>query len=303
MRADDWLLTPAGERRGYIQPHALHELWFHTGTACNLACPFCLEGSKPGDRRLEQMTLGDVRPFLEEASALGVRQLSFTGGEPFAVRDLLAILDDALERAPCLVLTNGTEPLLRRLPRLEALRAKPHPLRLRVSLDFPDAARHDAGRGAGTFATSLRALCALRAAGFGVSVARRMEPGEDGAAVEAAYRRLFEAAGLPGDLPLVAFPDFGPPGAAVDVPAITESCMTAHHDETSRRAFMCAYSKMVVKRDGRMRVYACTLVDDEPAYDQGGSLREALGARVMLRHHRCYSCFAYGASCSETGGR
>ena len=50
MNADPQFLTvtPDGEPRGYIQPHALRELWFHTGTACNLSCPFCLEGSKPG---------------------------------------------------------------------------------------------------------------------------------------------------------------------------------------------------------------------------------------------------------------
>ena len=49
---DDWRLTSRGDPRGYVQPHALTELWFHTGTACNLECPFCLEGSKPGDNRL-----------------------------------------------------------------------------------------------------------------------------------------------------------------------------------------------------------------------------------------------------------
>lgn len=301
MRADDWWLTPLREKRGYIQPHALRELWFHTGTACNLACPFCLEGSKPGDRRLGQVGLSDVRPFIDEAVGLGVEQLSFTGGEPFAVRDLVRILDYALDARPCLVLTNGTDPLLRRFPQLEALREKPCALSLRVSLDHPDAARHEAGRGAGTFEKSLRALRLLCERGFRVSVARQMEKGEDGSAVGAAFRRLFEANGLP-DLRIVAFPDFARPGAVVDVPHVTEGCMTRYHTESSRREFMCAYSKMVVKLDGRMRVYACTLVDDDPAYDQGGSLREALGERVLLRHQRCYSCFAYGASCSETAG-
>ncbi|MXW74054.1 MAG: radical SAM protein, partial [Chromatiales bacterium] len=67
----------------------------------------------------------------------------------------------------------------------------------------------------------------------------------------------------------------------------------------SRRSFMCYFSKMVVKKQGRMRVYACTLVDDDDSFDLGGSLAESLGKRVMLRHHRCYSCFAYGSSCSE----
>ena len=53
--------TAAGDPRGYIEPHALRELWFHTGTACNLACPFCLEGSKPGDSRLGRITLAEAQ--------------------------------------------------------------------------------------------------------------------------------------------------------------------------------------------------------------------------------------------------
>ncbi|HVJ30152.1 MAG TPA: radical SAM protein, partial [Gammaproteobacteria bacterium] len=53
------------------------------------------------------------------------------------------------------------------------------------------------------------------------------------------------------------------------------------------------------KRNGRLRVYACTLVDDDPGYDLGGTLPESMSKRIMLRHHRCYSCFAYGSSCSE----
>ena len=58
---------------------------------------------------------------------------------------------------------------------------------------------------------------------------------------------------------------------------------------------------MIVKRKGRMRVYACTLVDDDPAYDLGGTLEESMQHRILLHHHRCYSCFAFGSSCSEIG--
>jgi MoaA/NifB/PqqE/SkfB family radical SAM enzyme len=300
--ADDWRITPLGDPRGYIQPHALTELWFHTGTACNLECPFCLEGSKPGDDRLQRISFADARPWIDEALALGVRQFSFTGGEPFLVKDIGRILDYALGFAPCLVLTNGVDAVTRRLPKLAALRTRPHPLSLRVSIDWPDAARHDAGRGAGNFAKAWDAVRRLHDAGFRVSIARQMEKGEDRAAVEAAYRALLRAAGVPEDLNLVFFPDFGTPGSRYEVPHVTEHCMVTYQTEATRRAFMCAYSKMVVKKAGRMRVYACTLVDDDEAYDQGGSLRESLGARVMLRHHRCFSCFKYGASCSEAGG-
>ena len=293
---------PCAEPSGYIQPHTLAELWFHTGTACNLACPFCLEGSKPGDRRLGRVSFADVRPFIDEAVRLGVRQLSFTGGEPFIVKDLLRILDYALERVPCLVLTNGVDAVPARLARLLELKARPHPLSLRVSIDYPDALRHDAARGAGNFLKAWNTLSRLHGAGFRVSVARQMEPGEDRRAVEARYRALMQQHGLPQDLTVVAFPDFGTPGAHRAVPRVTENCMRQYQTEATRREFMCAYSKMVVKRNGRMRVYACTLVDDDPSYDQGGTLGESLGARVTLRHHRCFSCFKFGASCSETRG-
>jgi molybdenum cofactor biosynthesis enzyme MoaA len=292
-------LTARAEPRGYIEPHALDELWFHVGTACNLECPFCLEGSKPGDNRLQRMSLQDARPFLDEAVGLGVRQFSFTGGEPFVVRDFVSILGYAAALRPCLVLTNGTDPVLRRLRQIGRLRGAAHPVSFRVSIDHPDEARHDAGRSAGSFRKALAGMRALHDLGFPVSLARQMQPGEDAVAVESLYRRLLVDAGLPADIRIVAFPDFGLPGEARAVPEITEDCMTRYQTEATRRAFMCAFSKMVVKIGGRMRVYACTLVDDDPAYDLGGTLAESLGQRVMLAHHRCYACFRYGSSCSE----
>ncbi len=296
---DTWTRTSSGHPRGYIDAHALEEMWIHTGTACNLACPFCLEGSKPGDNRLQRVTLGDVRPLLDDACALGVQQFSFTGGEPFIVRDMVRILEHAASLRPCLVLTNGTLPVLRRLRQIERLRDCAHPVAFRVSIDWPDRARHDAGRGQGQFDLAWQGLLALHERGFRVSLARQSEQGEDAAAVDAAFHALCARFGLPEDLRIVSFPDFGNPGCRRDVPEITEHCMTTYQDEASRRAFMCAFSRMVVKQHGRMRVYACTLVDDDPDYDLGGSLAAALSARVMLRHHRCYTCFAYGSSCSE----
>ena len=57
---DSWTHTRNGDPRGYIDADRLKELWIHTGTACNLACPFCLEGSHPGDGRIPGMKLSDV---------------------------------------------------------------------------------------------------------------------------------------------------------------------------------------------------------------------------------------------------
>ena len=299
IRGADWLLTPEGDPRGYIQPAGLRELWFHTGTICNLRCSFCLEGSSPGNNRIQPLTLNDAKPFIDEAVALGVEQFSFTGGEPFVIPEIVSILEYALGHKPCLVLTNATEPLLNRLAGLAPLAEKPHALRFRVSLDHPDPAAHDEFRGRGNFALSLKVMAQLDRLGYELSVARQSLPGQNMDEVNRAYRPFFEQAGLSPDLPIVVFPELHEPGSDPDVPHITESCMTAYKNEAQRAEFMCAFSKMALKQAGQMRVYACTLVDDDSDYDLGGSLAEAMKSRVMLKHHRCYTCFAAGTSCSE----
>jgi molybdenum cofactor biosynthesis enzyme MoaA len=298
-RRQTWATTASGEPRGYIQPHALDELWFHTGTACNLKCPFCLEGSTPGDTRLDRIVLADARPFMDEAISLGVRQFSFTGGEPFIVKDFINILQYAASLRPCLVLTNGTDPVLKRLHQIQTLRSAPYPISFRISIDHADEQRHDQGRGPGNFAKAWKGMQSLYRMGFPISLARQREEDEDSAAVDADYRELLSKHGLPDDLRIVSFPDFDPPGSQRMVPDITEDCMTRYQTEETRKEFMCAFSKMVIKKNGQMRVYACTLVDDDPDYDLGSSLREARDQRIRMRHHRCYTCFAFGSSCSE----
>jgi hypothetical protein len=299
VKTPDWLQTAQGEPRGYIEPKGLSELWFHTGTICNLACPFCLEGSKPGDDRIQPMTFDDARPFLDEAVELGVEQFSFTGGEPFVTKDFVRILGYALERRPCLVLTNATKPIQRRMDEVLALLEKPHPVRFRISLDYPDPDRHDANRGEGAFQEALTTAAELHRHGFKISFARQTEGGEDAESVNRAFLPYLAEVGLPSDTHIHSFPDFRPPGACPEVPDITENCMMTHHDEASRARFMCSFSKFVLRKNGRARVYACTLVDDDSTYDLGGSLREAMQYRVMLRHHRCFSCFSCGATCSD----
>lgn len=300
QRNKSWHTTPLGDPRGYIRPQKLTELWFHTGTACNLACPFCLEGSKPGDTRLDRITLDDVKPLVTEAVELGVEQFSFTGGEPFIIKQMVKILEHCLQYKPCLVLTNGTEPVLKRLHQIATLKDAPHNVSFRISIDYPDAKRHDAGRGENSFEQAWQGLSELYKLGFNVSLARQMEVGEDKQAVDNQYRDLCKQHGLPDDLTIIAFPDFALPGSMPDVPFVTENCMTQYQNEASRMDFMCAFSKMIIKKNGDMRVYACTLVDDDEAYDQGSTLKESLIEPVSMKHHRCYACFAYGASCSET---
>lgn len=298
-RSVNWSQTPVGDKRGYIVAKDLQELWFHMGTRCNLSCSFCLEGSSPASKRLQSPKLADVKMYLDEALKLGVEQFSFTGGEPFLAKDFIDIVDLASQYKPCLILTNGSEPLLKRINQFALLVNNPYPISLRLSLDSPDPKIHDSERGEGNFQQVLANLKRLTTLGFGVSVARHMSANEDSDWVDEQYRQLFALNGLSPELHIVAFPDFLTPGVLADVPQITEQCMTTYHDEQSRGQFMCASSRMLVKTNGDMGIYACTLVDDDPEYHLGSDLAASLIPRISMKHHRCYSCFAYGSSCSE----
>jgi hypothetical protein len=163
----------------------------------------------------------------------------------------------------------------------------------------PDPDRHDEFRGQGNVRKAIGTLGRLHAEGFGVSVARLVGPEEDSAAVDASYAALFTEAGLPEDLRMVKFPDFLRPGSIADVPEVAENCMRSYTTAAGRARFMCGISRMIVKKNGRPGVYACTLVDDDEQFDLGDTLAESLGVRIRLAHHRCYSCFGRGSSCSQ----
>lgn len=285
---------------GYIQPYAFKELWFHTGTTCNLSCSFCLEGSHPGDDRIQKITLHEAKPYLDEAKKLGVEQFSFTGGEPFVNKEFISILEYALELNPCLVLTNATEPLTKKLDDVTNLINKPNMLSFRVSIDSFIEAEHDKYRGTGHFDMALKTAKQLHDLGFHISVARQMKPGENTEDINGKYAGLFEEFGLPKGTFIVIFPDFEKPNSEVKTPTITEHCMTTYQTEETRKKFMCAFSKMIVKKEGQLSILPCTLVDDSKQYEQGNSLEASVNQKVMLQHHRCFSCFKYGSSCSES---
>src|SRR4029078_10814735 len=84
----------------------LSALWIQiTGTWCNLECVHCINASGPADPWLKPVPPEVVRRALREAKDLGVREIYFTGGEPFLHAEMLALLGDALEVAPTTVLT------------------------------------------------------------------------------------------------------------------------------------------------------------------------------------------------------
>ena len=296
----DPFVTAKGEARARVGLKALTTLWFNTGTLCNLTCLNCYIESSPTNDALSYLTAAEARGYLDEIAALGlpVREIGFTGGEPFMNPDILEMIGEALDRGfEALVLTNAMKPMDHRKAGLLAL--KTERLTIRVSLDHHTAAVHEAERGVGTWEKTIEGLQWLAGEGFSLAVAGRRLTQESEADARAGYAALFEKLGVPVDAfnpgRLVLFPEMD---ASHDVPEITTACWGILHK--SPDDVMCASSRMVVRRRGAERpaVIACTLTPYDPQFELGATLAEALG-EVPLNHPHCAKfCVLGGASCS-----
>jgi MoaA/NifB/PqqE/SkfB family radical SAM enzyme len=127
---------------------------------CNMKCRFCdfwPNGALPH----EELTTGEFRQLAGELSGLGRFLVSIEGGEPFVRPDLAAIVAAFADDHIPLLFTNGwyvTSAAAREL--FGAGLAQ-----VGVSIDYPDAGRHDRQRGlAGAFDRAWRAVDAFRAA-------------------------------------------------------------------------------------------------------------------------------------------
>lgn len=298
-------VTAKGEPRARVALSNPQTLWFNTGTLCNITCANCYILSSPTNDALVYITRAEVETYLDqlEARNWGVREIGFTGGEPFMNPEMIDMAEAALARGyAVLILTNAMLPMMRRsvregLARLDE--AYPGQMTLRVSLDHWSEARHDEERGSGSFAKTLEGMDWLRDAGIAMAVAGRTLWGESEAEARARFASLFETRGYRVDAAdpgaLVLFPEMD---AAVDVPEITTACWGILGK--SPDSVMCASSRMVVKRKGAGRpvVLACTLLAYDEAFEMGETLQEA-ERDVALNHPHCAKfCVLGGASCS-----
>ena len=298
-------ITAKGEARAHVALGALETLWINTGTLCNITCANCYIESSPRNDALSYISAAEVAAFLNEAetSRLPLQEVGFTGGEPFMNPDFLVMLEDALKRGfKALVLTNAMKPMMNHAKGLLALHQRyGAQLTIRVSLDHPDPAIHDAERGAGSFDRTLEGLRFLAGHGFRLHIAGRAAFGAgQEAALRAEFAAVFAAHGIAVDaadpVALMLFPEMN---AQADVPEITEACWGILGK--SPDSLMCASARMVVKRKGAARpaVLACTLLAYDPQFELGATLAEA-SRPVALNHPHCSKfCVLGGAACSR----
>ncbi len=296
-------LTASGAARAQVALKKLETLWINTGTLCNIECAHCYIESSPQNDRLVYLTLADIASFLDEAARMGVREIGFTGGEPFLNPEMIAMAEAALGCGfEILILTNAMRPMMR--PRVKDGLLKLHSrfgprIKLRVSLDHFDPARHDHERRVGSFASAMEGFRWLADHGFQISVATRDLWDEGEAAMRGGFAALFAGAAVPLDaqnpMDLILFPEMD---VAADVPEISTDCWGLLGKDPG--GVMCASSRMVVKRKGAAApvVLSCTLLPYDARFEMGATLREALGP-VKLNHPHCAKfCVLGGASCS-----
>ncbi|MGQ4808591.1 GTP 3',8-cyclase [Candidatus Entotheonellaceae bacterium PAL068K] len=289
-------------------PHApfshLQTLWFQlTGTLCNLQCGHCFIACSPTNHDLKFLAPDTVYRYLDEAAQLGVREVYFTGGEPFLHKQILAILARALAVAPTTVLTNGT---LITPPVAEALAAMAsesrYSLEIRVSMDDVDEAKNDAVRGKGAHAKALRALRLLHQRGLLPIVAvteylyettaTTGQP-EMGSGFYQKFRDFLLAQGITKPrlkmIPVFAMGKLADtqPGASYVTPEMLQG-----FDFTT---LQCTQSRMVA--DGG--VYTCPLLVGEPgALLSSESLGQAMRP-CTLYHTACHTCYVTGMTCAN----
>jgi hypothetical protein len=299
------LVTATGEPRACVKLRDPQTLWFNTGTLCNITCANCYIESSPENDSLVYITAQEVTEFLDQISERGwpVREIAFTGGEPFMNPQMIDMARVSLERGyRVLILTNAMRPMMR--PRVQAglidLNTRfGDMLTLRISVDHHSAACHDAERGAGSFKDTVKGMEWLRDHGIRMAVAGRTVWGDDEATSRQGYAAFYARHGFDIDAEnpaeTVLFPEMD---ETVPVPEITTACWDILGK--SPDAVMCSSSRMVVKRKGAEKpaVLACTLLPYAPEFELGDTL-EAAERDVHLNHPHCAKfCVLGGASCS-----
>jgi AdoMet-dependent heme synthase len=283
-------LSPAAP----VVPFArLAALWIQlTGTWCNLECTHCLNASGPGDPWLKPLAPDVVRRAIADGERLGVKEIYFTGGEPFLHRQVVPLLEASLAVAPTTVLTNGTLVTEEVGDRLRALADRTrYSLEIRVSLDAVEPALNDRIRGAGAWARAVAAIRRLDARGL-MPIVTATEILSDeispGGTTYQRFREFLVSIGV-GKPRVKIIPVF-PLGRLRDGggPLLTDEVLAGF----DRSLLQCAEAR-VIAADG---VYACPILAGLPGARLGATLRESFRPAPLF-HHACVTCHRTGMTC------
>lgn len=284
------LLSPEVQAAPTAPFRGLSTLWVQlTGTWCNLECVHCINASGPNDPWLRPLDSATTRRAIAEAERMGVKEIYFTGGEPFLHRDVLSLLEFALAAAPTTVLTNGTaitESMAEALADL-ARRAR-YSLEIRVSLDDVDPEANDRVRGRGAFTKAVEAIERLHARGL-LPIVTATEFLPDAGERYERFRRFLASRGI--DKPRVKIMPVLPVGRMAG--AGDERLSDEMLEGFDRGRLQCADARVVA--DGG--IYACPILAGLAGARLSTGSLEAAQRPASLYHAACVTCYRTGMTC------
>lgn len=275
----------------------LDSLWIQVaGLSCNLRCGHCFNESGPGNRQMPSLSREEVKGLLDGAEDAGVRDIVYTGGEPFLHTEMAEIAGDTLRRFPAMILTNGTLLTDRLVGRLAAAaKDSIYSLEVRISLDAPTEEENDQIRGKGSFEKALEGAARLEEAGFlpiVTSVQFREE--NDPEALEE-LEGLLRSRGI--RKPRVKFlPVFRVgreeerSGGYGEDDRVTAEML----DLLGPEQLLCSTARMATARG----IWVCPILVNEPGGRMGVTLEESFRP-FPLAYGACSTCFRHGAVCAN----
>jgi MoaA/NifB/PqqE/SkfB family radical SAM enzyme len=236
-----------------------------------------------------------VKRSITEAEHLGVKEIYFTGGEPFLHKDILELLAFSLEVAPTTVLTNGTMINATMADALATLaKESSYSLEIRVSVDDIEAEQNDRIRGKGAFAKAVKAIQLLYAKGLlpiltATEILRDARPEASG--MYEWFRSFLLSLGI--EKPRVKIIPVFPVGrmAREEGPLLTEAMLQGFDFSL----LQCSETRVVAEGG----IYSCPILAGlNEARLSEDSLQESFKP-CRLYHPACVTCYQTGMTCKN----
>lgn len=281
-----------------IKVYALDNLWFQvSGTLCNIACEHCLISCSPTNHNYEFMTLDNIKELIDESLNLGVKEFYFTGGEPFMNKEIIDILDHAMNFGPVTILTNGTLIKESTAEKLAGIfKRSRYSLEIRVSIDGYTEKMNDAIRGEGVFKKAMRSVQLLYSNGFLpiVTVTKTWDDSEDENVLKEFFTLLkkygYERPRIK-ILPSIKIGRESLRDKGYDKYGCVYEEMLKDYDVSQ---FICSNSRVATSKG----IAVCPILIDYSDAIMADTLNDSL-EEYELKHQACYTCYLYGAICSN----
>jgi MoaA/NifB/PqqE/SkfB family radical SAM enzyme len=232
---------------------------------------------------------------IKEGAELGIKEIYYTGGEPFLHKDMLLLTAHALEVAPTTILTNGILITDQVADHLAALAENsPYSLEIRISIDDVDPEKNDRIRGQGAFSKAIRALQVLHSRGLlpivtATEILRDELP--EGSGMYEQFRDFLLSLGITKPrvkiMPVFSIGRMEGDGG----PLLTPEML----DGFDYFLLQCSETRVVAEGG----VYACPILAGLPgARLSEKSLKEAFKP-CDLYHTACVTCYETGMTCKN----